>query len=349
MFDVDPVTGGVTDALEMMSARGAARGAAASLGNERRGKHERASGTWTFGQEPATLRRKTSTIPPGARFTHESFTGASGHRTYKLFTPLAYGGEPMPLVVMLHGCTQSADDFAIGTGMNRLAEQHGVLVAYPEQPPSANAHKCWNWFRSLDQQRDRGEPALLAGLTRQVMRTHLVDPARVYVAGLSAGGAASAVMGMAYPDLYAAVGVHSGLACGAAHDAMSAFAAMRGGAPATKPRQAKVPGRRLVPTIVFHGDADATVHEQNGLSVMEQAAAGAMLTATTQAGQVPGGRAYTRTVHTDMGGIAVIERWAVHGSGHAWSGGDAAGSFTDPQGPDASREMLRFFLGHRLS
>lgn len=291
--------------------------------------------------------------PEGAQFLLASFSSDAGSRDYKLYVPSSYRGEPVPLVVMLHGCTQSPDDFAAGTGMNVLAEEHAFLVAYPAQPASANAQKCWNWFSPGDQERGRGEPALIAGITRQVMRDWAVDPARVYVAGLSAGGAAAAIMGEAYPDLYAAVGVHSGLACGAARDMPSAFAAMRGGAAGTTRRNtgaaARAPGRRVLPTIVFHADRDTTVHPVNGDQVVAQAGAaagGSVLRTITERGQVPEGHAYSRTLHSDPNGGTVLEQWVVHGGGHAWSGGSPAGSYTDPRGPNASRQMLRFFLDH---
>jgi poly(hydroxyalkanoate) depolymerase family esterase len=250
------------------------------------------------------------------------------------------------------GCAQSPDDFASGTQMNKLAEEQLFLVAYPAQPVSANAQKCWNWFSPGDQERDSGEPALIAGITRQVMRNYAVDPARVYVAGLSAGGAAAAIMAATYPDLYAAVGVHSGLACGAACDIPSAFAAMRQGGAGTRRRPPAGATSsqigRTVPTIVFHADRDTTVHPNNGDYVLAQAGATAGDLATTvEHGQVPkGGRTFTRILHANDCGTAVLEQWTVHGGGHAWSGGSPEGSYTDPRGPDASREMLRFFLDH---
>lgn len=282
-------------------------------------------------------------LPDGARFEQRSFATSAGSRSYKLYIP-ADPREPMPLVVMLHGCTQTPDDFAAGTGMNEIADQMGVLVVYPAQDASANAQRCWNWFDAGNQQRGSGEAALIAGITREVMGEFAVDPTRVYVAGLSAGGAAAAIMGMAYPDLYAAIGVHSGLACGAARDMPSAFAAMRNGGVPSAPADAAAPA---VPTIVFHGDSDATVSAVNGERVITQSRAAAQLRTTTSHGRSAGGVAYTRSEQADAEGLVVLEHWVLHGAGHAWSGGSTAGSYTDPRGPDASREMLRFFLQHR--
>lgn len=278
--------------------------------------------------------------PKSTRFIEGTFSNAAGSRTYKLFIPSRYQGQPLPLIVMLHGCTQSPDDFAAGTRMNFLAEEQNCFVVYPEQPSGANQSKCWNWFRTGDQQRGGGEPSLIAGITRQIMRDYSIDPKRVYVAGLSAGGAAAAIMAATYSDLYAAVGIHSGLACGAASDLPSAFIAMRQGSGS----KAGAKAGSLVPTIVFHGDRDTTVHPDNGDRILEQSAQATSPTTKVLRGRVPDGHAYTRTIVTDRSGRVISEHWNVHGAGHAWSGGSPAGSYTDPRGPDATREMLRFFL-----
>jgi poly(hydroxyalkanoate) depolymerase family esterase len=288
----------------------------------------------------------SAAMPDGAQFLAATFSNAAGSRPYKLYVPSGYDGRPVPLIVMLHGCTQSPDDFAAGTRMNEAAEAHTCLVVYPGQTSSANMSKCWNWFSADDQQRDRGEPSLIAGITREVMRRYSVDPRRVYVAGLSAGAAAAAVMGAAYPDLYAAIGVHSGLACGVASDLPSAFAAMREGNGGRAQRSAGARGRQAVPTIVFHGDRDTTVHPGNADEVIAQAMPATPLETRVERGRVPGGHAYSRTLQADAAGEIVLEQWVIHDAGHAWSGGSPAGSYTDPHGPDATREMLRFFLEH---
>ena len=272
------------------------------------------------------LRVRRGNNAPG-RFIRRSFSNGAGNRGYFTYLPARYAGQSLPLVVMLHGCKQTAEDFAAGTRMNELADDLGFIVVYPAQARSANMSRCWNWFWPSDQQRDEGEPSLIAGITRQVITRYNVDQRRVYVAGLSAGGAMAAVMGATYPDLFAAVGVHSGLPYASARDSISALAAMRGG------RSRGAAPLPAVPTIVFHGDRDTTVHPSNG--VFSTAAAALV----SQKGEA-GGRTYTRTVHRGRPGL---EHWLVHGSGHAWSGGNAKASYTDPTGPDATREMLRFF------
>ena len=278
------------------------------------------------------------------QFLAKNFSSQAGSRPYKLYIPGGYRGQPVALIVMLHGCTQSPDDFAAGTRMNLSAGMHNCIVAYPGQTSAANMQKCWNWFNANDQQRDSGEPALIAGITREIMHDYAIDSGRVYVAGLSAGGAAAAIMGDVYPDLYAAVGVHSGLACGAARDMQSAFVVMQNGGAGRK----RV-GRRIVPTIVFHGDRDTTVNTSNGDAVVAQATQGAQLRTRAESGSVPGGHRYTRTLHTDASGKVQVEQWSVAGAGHAWFGGSSAGSFTDPRGPDATSEMVRFFFEHARS
>jgi poly(hydroxyalkanoate) depolymerase family esterase len=284
-------------------------------------------------------------VPDGARFIEGMYSSPAGSRAYRLFIPSRYQDRPLPLVVMLHGCTQSPEDFAAGTRMNFIAEEQNCFVVYPAQPSHANHAKCWNWFRTADQQRGRGEPSLIAGITRQIMGDCSVDRKRVYVGGLSAGAAAAAIMGATYNDLYAAVGIHSGLACGAATDLPSALVAMRQGGSGTK---AILGDRPSVPTIVFHGDRDTTVHPNNGDQILEQSLGVMATQKKVHRGQVPGGHAYTRTILSDASGRGMLEHWNIHGAGHAWSGGNPAGSYTDPRGPDATREMLRFFLEHSL-
>ncbi len=289
-------------------------------------------------------------LPDGARFEEHSHTAASGTLAYKLYIPSGYRGQTLPLVVMLHGCTQSPDDFAAGTGMNALAEQQLFLVAYPAQSLSNNVSKCWSWFSPADQQRGRGEPALIAGITREIIRAYAVDPDRVYIAGLSAGGAAATIMGATYSDLYAAIGVHSGLAYGAAHDMPSALAAMREGGSsshASGHRHQGSNGRApLVPTIVFHGDRDTTVNPVNADQVIAGSPGIGRLRKTLSQGESAGGIRYTHSVYAEESGRAPLEQWLLHGAGHAWSGGSSDGSYTEPRGPDASREMLRFFMQH---
>ena len=264
--------------------------------------------------------------PAPGRFTRRIYVTRAGTRFYKLYLPACYRGQALPLVVMLHGCKQTPDDFAAGTRMNQLADEYGFIVVYPAQAWRANVERCWNWFRSQDQQREHGEPAIIAGITRQVIARYRADPRRVYVAGLSAGGSMAAIMAATYPDLYAAVGIHSGLPYEAARGAATAAAAMRWKRLGPAARQPSIP------TIVFHGDSDNTVHPSNGEYAVEPAISEQALA---------GGRRYTRSAHYD--GVP-FEHWLVHGAGHAWSGGQAAASFTDAKGPDASREMLRFFF-----
>jgi len=279
-------------------------------------------------------------LPPGAQFIDGVYTGATGTRHYKLYIPACYRGQPLPLVVMLHGCTQDPDDFAAGTRMNELAEEHGCLVAYPAQSQQANQQRCWNWFNALDQQRGQGEPAIIAGIAQQLAAQYAVSPGQVYVAGLSAGGAMAVIAGTLYPDVFAAVGVHSGLPYASAQDLPSALQAMKQGA-AGKAAATQGAGR---PIIVFHGDRDHTVHPRNGEQVVAQQVHRHHGAKTERdRGNVPDGHHYTRTTHRHPDGTPLGEHWVVHGAGHAWSGGSADGSYTDARGPDASREMLRFF------
>jgi poly(hydroxyalkanoate) depolymerase family esterase len=289
----------------------------------------------TLGRAPAATPPAPAPGPdrpgPGGRFLDLSYRSAAGARGYKLYVPTGDAGRPVPLVVMLHGCTQTADDFAAGTRMNELAERDTFLVAYPQQAASANQRGCWNWFLPANQRRDAGEPSLLAGITRQVMAAHRVDPGQVFVAGLSAGGAMAAVLAATYPDLFAAAGIHSGVVHGAAHDVQSAFAVMRQG----PPPGAGAAGRGI-PLIVFQGGRDTTVAPANAEALLRPWSG-------TDRVEVVQGSGWTRRVYRDGDGRVVAEWWAVDQLGHAWSGGSSRGSYTAPDGPDASAELVRFF------
>ena len=284
----------------------------------------------------------------GERWLDASYTHKGRTLVYKLFVPPHTAhtrSAGRPLVVMLHGCSQDPADFAAGTQMNAVARAHGAVVLYPQQVQGANPQKCWNWFKPQHQERDHGEPAALAALTQAITGEHGIDARRVYVAGLSAGGAMADILGHTHPELFAAVGVHSGLPRGAANDVMSALTAMRSGGEA-----APTAGRPVPPTIVFHGDADGTVHVSNGAAIVSAANqhADGPLQAQSQQGKSAHGQAYTRKVYANASGQISAEYWQLHGAGHAWSGGSNAGSYTNPKGVDASAEMMRFFLAHEL-
>ena len=298
-----------------------------------------------------------------------SYTGEAGRRDYTLYVPAAYQGRPLPLLVLLHGCRQAPEELAASTGMNELAEDGPFLVAYPAQTRRANAYGCWNWFEREHQQRDRGEPSLLTAITRQVMAEYAVDPARVFVAGLSAGGAMAVVLAATHPDLFAAAGVHSGMAYKAGETLWSGLFAMHGGG-RDPVRAAEVAfaragaAARAVPLIVFHGDRDRVARPANADQIAAQwvhlaalaadsgeqndRGGGALAAPVAVAGCAPDGRTFVRWLYRDDCGATVVEKWIVKGLGHAWSGGRAGASFSDPAGPSASAEMVRFFAEHPM-
>lgn len=291
----------------------------------------------------------TPHIAPGAQYLSRQHRSATGSRSYRLYIPASLHenpkapAQPKALLLMLHGCQQTPDDFATGTHMNALAEKHGLVVAYPHQTTRNNAAACWNWFKPAHQMRGAGEPAILAALARKLMREFGLERAQVFVAGLSAGGAMAAILADMYPDVFAACGIHSGLPRGAAHDTMSAMSVMRKGLTSLPDVPPPVPASPPVRRIIFHGSADSTVNVINAAAIVA-AAVGADTRASTTSQRSVRGRGYTRTTFQRPADAAPLEMWLLDGGGHAWSGGRKAGSFTDSTGPDAAAQMVRFFL-----
>ena len=306
-------------------------------------------------RKPAATRKaalaspRVRTLPPPAKvatpFRAGHFQFGHDRYRYRLFVPPPVNANPQPVIVMLHGCAQDACDFALGTGMNAIARRRGAIVVYPEQLRRNNRMGCWNWFAPGNQQRGAGEAAMIAALALQVAARHNGDRSRIYVAGLSAGGAMATLAGALYPDVFAAVGVHSGLAAHAASDVASAVRAMRRG---TAPPQVQT----AIATIVFHGNADRTVRPENA-DVIAQAQVAAWATAgvplrlsnKVNSTGLPRGIC---TTWVDTTGTPRLEAWQVKYGKHAWSGGKAAGTFTEPDGPNASLAMMRFFARQRL-
>ncbi len=301
---------------------------------------------------PATL--DPSAPPAQGRMIRDRFAYGVMTRHYRLYCPALpeqRAGQRLPLVVMLHGCRQDPDDFAAGTAMNEAAQRDGFFVLYPAQTRRAHHLGCWNWYRLLHQQRDLGEPGLLAALVRQTMARHPIDPERVFVTGLSAGGAMAAILGEAYPELFSAIAVHAGVPVGLARSAPRAIAVMKRGPIAGIARRA--PSHAL-PLLVVQGMADGVVHPDNAQRLVDDARMGlAARTGPLQAQRETaadsgaGGHRWTRETHRDDHGHAWIESWSVDGLAHAWSGGRPTGSYTDPAGPDATAITLRFFEQQR--
>lgn len=289
------------------------------------------------------------------RFLTREIETENGPRTYKLYVPSRYDkSRPAPLLVVLHGCTQNPDDIARGTRFNALAEEKGFLVAYPEQPQKYNGLKCWNWFDSAHQMRGKGEPQLIASIAQRVIDDYSVDARRVYIAGVSAGGAMALNVAYAYPELFAAAGVHSGIAYGSATSIANALSAMHSGAPDSSSLSSAVikamGSARHFPAIVFQGKADKSVNVVNSEQIVSQLSSlyepKRLSRLSEKTGEVGG---YHYTIRTYGKGKPLVEEWVIDELGHAWSGGSKEGTYTDQNGPDASREMIRFFLEHPRS
>ncbi len=282
-------------------------------------------------------------IPSEAQYLTRRHRSAAGSRSFRLYLPASHPDRPKGLILMLHGCNQTPEDFAIGTHMNVLAEKHGLALAYPAQSKRQNRGACWNWFKPRHQMRGTGESAILAALTRKLMREFGLGRDDVFVAGLSAGGAMATILADVYPDVFAAAGVHSGLARGAAWDTLSAMSAMHSGGAPTGIAAIAVTRAGPVRRIIFQGADDRTVNPLNAGFIVA-AEMGEDVAPTRVGKRSVRGRDYSRSFYADPKGAVLIELWMIEGSGHAWSGGRAAGSYTDTKGPDASAQMVRFFL-----
>ncbi len=308
----------------------------------------------------ASAQRPPDATPAPGRLTGGIFRSDVGSREYRLYLPGTAGSDARPLLVLLHGCTQSADDIARGAALHEIADSMGMLVLYPEQPAAANPLRCWNWFDPAHQRRGAGEPALLSAMVREIAAAQGADPRRVYVAGVSAGGAMALILAASYPELFAAAGSHSGVPLAAATPA-TALRVMRAGgvgdpAAVAAARMASAPASgaersRLVPIIVFHGVDDAVVHVENGRATAAQWRGAASLAgienAETSTTGDAGGLTYRRS-RVGPPDAPLVDLWLIDGLGHAWSGGSPAGTYTDARGPIASAELVRFLLQHRL-
>ena len=297
-----------------------------------------------------------------------SYTNEFGTRTYKVYVPASYDGTPAPLLVELHGCGSNADEESRWSRFNEFAEAHGLLVAYPEQDPNANGGRCWNWFQAEHQARDAGEPTLIAGITRAVMEGWNVDPRRVYLGGISAGGAMSDVMAVTYPDLYAAAMIYAGCEYKGGPTCLGSTGALSGDQSGAESIAAMGPRARTVPAIVIQGEADPLVPPANAELVVGQFLAIAdtvddgtndgsvsRTPAQSTSGQVPGGHAYSVDIYRDASGCKLVERWLVEDMGHMWSQGKSAdppttrdAAFIDPLGPDVTTATLEFLLSHPM-
>lgn len=348
--DLAGATAVIRKALSGETAAGDARADPEALPHPPSAKVIPLPGRRPLGEALRVLRARPPVPPPpetepelGERFLQRAYRGAAGSLDYRLYVPANFEQRDLALVIMLHGCGQDPEDFALGTQMNALAEEFGLIVAYPRQTRRANPNGCWNWFDRRHQSRGSGEPAKLAGLAQALTHEFGIRKERVFAAGLSAGGAMAEVLAATYPDVFDAVGIHSGLPYKSAADVPSAFAAMKGNAAAHDP-EAPAQGDRRVRKIVFHGLADATVNPVNGERILEELERGdARVTRNDLGWESEAGRV-SRTALKGADGRPVAEQWLVEGGGHAWFGGDARGSYTQTVGLDASRMMVRFFL-----